>query len=105
MSTRVRLTGPGTEPTIRAALTRAWRLTGQPITVIIPTHRDPVGDVAAAWAAEHHFAGIRVEHRTSDASSAPCVVVPAGGPVPWCGCGAPPCKRCLDEPVRCAGVR
>lgn len=101
--TRLRLDGPGTEPQIRAALTRAWRLAGQPLIVVVPTHRDPVGDIATAWAAEHAVAGIRVEHRTTDASSSPCVVVPADGPVPWCGCVEPPCSRCLDEPVPCRG--
>lgn len=94
-TTRVRLDGPGTEPGIRAALTRVWRLVGQPITVLIPMHRDPVGDIAATWAAEHAVAG-RVEHRVSEPGP-PCVVVPADGPVPWCGCGHPPCGRCLDE--------
>jgi hypothetical protein len=101
--TRVRLTGPGSEPAVRAALTRVWRLAGQPITVVVPPHRDPVGDVAAAWVAEHAVAGVRVEHRTSDASSVPCVVVSASGPVPWCGCVAPPCASCLDDPAPCAG--
>ncbi|QJY46673.1 hypothetical protein [Pseudonocardia broussonetiae] len=94
--TRVRLDGPGAEPDVRAALTRAWRLAGQPLIVVLPLHRDPVGDVAAAWAAEHELAGIRTEHQTSAASSEPCVVVPADGPVPWCGCVHPPCPRCLD---------
>jgi hypothetical protein len=92
-TTRVRLTGPGTEPQIRAALTRVWRLVGQPVTVLVPLHPCPVGDVAAAWAAEHAVTGVRVEHRVSDAT--PCVVVPADGPVPWCGCVQPPCARCL----------
>lgn len=101
-TTRVRLHGTGTEPQIRAALTRVWRLVGQPITVLIPMHSDPVGDVAAAWAAEHALHGIRVEHRVSEFGP-PCVVVPADEPVPWCGCVHPPCGRCLDEPVRCAG--
>ncbi len=93
-TTRVRLDGPGNEPGIRAALTRVWRLVGQPITVLVPMHRDPVGDVAAAWAAEHALAGVRVEHLVSEFGP-PCVVVPADGPVPWCGCVHPPCGRCL----------
>lgn len=101
--TRVRLDGPGTEPQIRAALTRVWRLAGQPLIVVVPTHRDPVGEVAAAWVVEHELAGMRIEHQTSAASSEPCVVVPADGPVAWCGCVEPPCVRCLDEPTRCAG--
>lgn len=85
-----------------AALTRAWRLIGQPITVLLPTHHDPVGDIAATWAAEHELAGIRTEHRTSDASSEPCVVVPADRPAPYCGCVHPPCTRCLAEPQEAA---
>lgn len=101
-TTRVRLDGSGTEPQIRAALTRVWRLLGQPITVLVPMHHDPVGDVAAAWAVEHALAGVRVEYRVTEPGP-PCVVVPAAGPVPWCGCVEPPCARCLDEPPRCPG--
>lgn len=101
--TRLRLDGSGTEPQIRTALTRAWRLVGQPLIVVVPPHRDPVGDIAAQWAAEHALAGIRVEHATTAPSSEPCVVVPAATPAPYCGCVEPPCGWCLDEPTRCAG--
>lgn len=95
--TRVALDGVGDVPSVRASLTRAWRLIGQPIVVVLQPHWGPTERAAADWAAEHAVAGVGLEVRhTTAASYPPCVVVPAGGPVPWCGCVHPPCGRCLD---------
>lgn len=94
--TRVRLDGAGTPAQVRAALTRAWRLIGQPITVVVPSLPDPVACAAEEWAAEHAVAGIRVKYDTADLPQPLCVVIPADGPVPWCGCVEPPCARCWE---------
>lgn len=104
--TRVTLTGTGDAPGVRAALTRAWRLAGQPIIVVTTPGMGPVGRIAADWAAEHAIAGIGLEVRhTVPAAYPPCVEVDAAGPAPWCGCAQPPCARCLaaDGPPPCPG--
>lgn len=105
---RVQLVGVGDEPAVRASLTRAWRLAGQPIIVVTTPGMGPVGRIAADWAAEHAVAGISLEVRYTPASWLPqCVEVSAAGPVPWCGCAEPPCLRCVpaavDGPPSCAG--
>lgn len=45
---------------VRHELTRAWRRTGQPITVCVSLWeaRSPVGREAHAWTVEHRFAGV-----------------------------------------------
>lgn len=102
--TRVEITGTGTTPQVRAVLTQAWRLAGQPIVVVTTPGMGEVGRAAADWAAEHAFAGIGVEVRhTTEASYPPRVVVDAGTALPWCGCVAPPCARCLDDVPPCGG--
>lgn len=102
--TRVELTGTGTDAQVRTALTRAWRLAGQPIIVVTTPGMNTVGRAAADWAAEHACAGIGLEVRhTTPAAYPPCVVIDAANPAPWCGCVAPPCARCLDEPPPCRG--
>lgn len=105
--TRVALDGVGDTASVRASLTRAWRLIGQPIVVVVPPHWGPTERAAVDWCAEHAVAGIGLEVRYTVLAAHPhCVVVPAAGPVPWCGCVHPPCARCWaqdDEPPRCPG--
>lgn len=99
--TRVRLIGTGPAPEVRSALTRAWRLAGQPIVVLVPPLWGDTERAAVDWAAEHAVAGIGIEIRHDvDAVPPPVVEVPADGPVPWCGCPHPPCARCLAADVR-----
>ncbi len=94
--TRVRLLGVGDAPTVRASLTRAWRLAGQPIVVVLAPHWGPTERAAVDWAAEHAVAGIGLEVRhTVAAAHPPCVEVQADKPTPWCGCVHPPCAGCL----------
>lgn len=57
------LIGEADEPTVRTALTRAWRHTGQPVTVVVGPFDTPTVLVARAWVAEHAVAGVRVMTR------------------------------------------
>lgn len=58
---RILVTGRPDAPTLRRALTHAWRTHGRPITVVHASHPD-----AAAWATEHKHCGIRDEPWPTD---------------------------------------
>lgn len=94
--TRVRLDGTGTEPQVRAALTRAWRLIGQPITVVVGPTADDTRRACHDWVAEHFLHGCGLDlYGEGQPVPTDCVVVPADRPAPYCGCVHPPCTRCL----------
>lgn len=92
---RIHLTGHADEPTVRTALTAAWRHAGQPIIVVVTPGMSPTERVAADWAAEHACAGIGLEVRhTTLASYPPVQELVLDGPARCRGCESVLCPDC-----------